>query len=191
MSWYDEHAAQLSQMNARHQFVLAFILPHLQQGMTILDLGCGAGITTEAMRLAGCDVIGVDSCESLIGGKQGYVVDDICTVELGRKFDAICAVDCIEHVTDLDGFFDTIESHAADTCSLFINYPFPRYLDHIRATKPELLQPVDNSIEFHDIAARAHDVGFEIGAAATYGLDIPNFQYTLALFVKGDFYKGA
>ena len=74
---------------------------------TILDMGCGAGLLSNALARSGLHVTGIDlSEESLLIAQQydstrsvRYLATDATQVPLcSESFDAVCAMDFLEHV---------------------------------------------------------------------------------------------
>ncbi|MBK1697128.1 MULTISPECIES: bifunctional 2-polyprenyl-6-hydroxyphenol methylase/3-demethylubiquinol 3-O-methyltransferase UbiG [Alphaproteobacteria] len=87
-------------------------------GISILDVGCGAGLLAEPLARLGARVTGIDaSAEAVKTGKahaemQGLAIDyRIGTVEAlaetGQQFDAVTIMEVIEHVPDVDTFLAT------------------------------------------------------------------------------------
>jgi 2-polyprenyl-6-hydroxyphenyl methylase/3-demethylubiquinone-9 3-methyltransferase len=88
-------------------------------GLRILDAGCGAGLLTEPLARLGADVVGIDAAEATIKAakahaeEQGLAIDYRCTTvedlaahEL-ESFDAVLAMEVVEHVADVNAFLDT------------------------------------------------------------------------------------
>ncbi|HEX2256960.1 MAG TPA: bifunctional 2-polyprenyl-6-hydroxyphenol methylase/3-demethylubiquinol 3-O-methyltransferase UbiG [Afifellaceae bacterium] len=84
-------------------------------GLRILDIGCGAGLLTEPMARLGAEVVGADPAEANIavarlhGERAGLAIDYRATTaealaESGESFDAILAMEVVEHVADLPAF---------------------------------------------------------------------------------------
>lgn len=83
------------------------------KGFKILDVGCGAGIVSEALALLGAEVVAIDPLETLISAAKDHLskqtnlkVTYICeTVEdhlvnNSEKYDAVVSSEVVEHVTD-------------------------------------------------------------------------------------------
>jgi 2-polyprenyl-6-hydroxyphenyl methylase/3-demethylubiquinone-9 3-methyltransferase len=84
-------------------------------GLRILDVGCGGGLLSEPLARMGATVTAIDAGEETIAaakahaGGQGLKVDyramaaeDLAAT--GRQFDAVIAMEVIEHVADVTGF---------------------------------------------------------------------------------------
>lgn len=86
-------------------------------GLRLLDIGCGGGLIAEPMARLGATVVGVDAAEKNIGvarahaAETGIEVDYRCTsaealADAGEQFDAVLALEVVEHVADLDAFLE-------------------------------------------------------------------------------------
>ena len=84
-------------------------------GLGLLDLGCGAGLLAEPMARLGCQVTGVDATKESIEVARRHAEDGglaidyrIATAEdlaaAGERFDAVLALEIVEHVADVDLF---------------------------------------------------------------------------------------
>lgn len=87
-------------------------------GLSVLDIGCGGGILCEPLARLGANVIGIDPAPGNIDVARrhaeagGLAIDYRATTaeELaaaGARFDAVLAMEVIEHVTDVAGFVKT------------------------------------------------------------------------------------
>lgn len=123
-TWWDPDGPMwpLHKLNAlRAPFVIESVLKHVTSdadrtslnGIRILDIGCGAGLLSEAMARAGATVTGVDPAERNIAiaqwhaQQQGLSIEYVCAgIESmrGRRFDVVLNMEVVEHVNDLPAF---------------------------------------------------------------------------------------
>ena len=84
-------------------------------GLRVLDIGCGGGLIAEPMARLGATVVGLDATEKNIGiarlhaERSGLAIDYRCTAAEAladgpARFDAILALEVIEHVAALEPF---------------------------------------------------------------------------------------
>jgi 2-polyprenyl-6-hydroxyphenyl methylase/3-demethylubiquinone-9 3-methyltransferase len=84
-------------------------------GLRLLDIGCGGGILSEPMARLGAGVVGIDPSEANIevarlhAQKSGLAINYRAVtaealVESGERFDAVLAMEVVEHVTDVPAF---------------------------------------------------------------------------------------
>ena len=86
-------------------------------GKRILDVGCGGGIFAEAAARAGAQIVAIDPSAQSVkvarerasaqGLRIDYQVAYAEQFETAEPFDAVFAVDVLEHVADLDATLDT------------------------------------------------------------------------------------
>ncbi len=110
---YDENAAEWDRLRSPGSLFekpwLDRFLSLLGPGSTILDLGCGAGQPIAAYLIrSGHAVIGVDSSPTLISicraryPEKEWIVADMRTLSLGRRFDGVLAWDSFFHLAHDD-----------------------------------------------------------------------------------------
>ena len=102
----------------------------LPKGAAVLDLGCGAGEPV-ALHMVECGlrVTGVDSSPTLISlcrermPDQEWIVGDMRSVSLGRRFDGVLAWDSFFHLKyeDQRCMFALFAAHAAVSALLMFN----------------------------------------------------------------------
>jgi 2-polyprenyl-6-hydroxyphenyl methylase / 3-demethylubiquinone-9 3-methyltransferase len=85
------------------------------EGLSILDIGCGAGLLSEPLSRLGARVTGLDPAASAIeaarshaeatGATLEYRVGEVETLAAeGAKFDVVLAMEVVEHVNDVAAF---------------------------------------------------------------------------------------
>lgn len=85
------------------------------EGLSLLDVGCGAGVLAEPLARLGATITGVDPSASLIevavahAAESGLEIDYRATtaealVDEGAAFDIVVASEVVEHVTNVDAF---------------------------------------------------------------------------------------
>jgi len=85
------------------------------KGVSLLDIGCGAGLFAEPLARLGAEVVGVDPAEAAIkaalshaeetGARLAYraaTVEDMAAEE--RRFDVVSAMEVVEHAADPKAF---------------------------------------------------------------------------------------
>lgn len=88
------------------------------EGLRLLDIGCGGGLLSEPLARMGADVTGIDPAErnvriaALHAEESGVPVDYRATtaealVAAGERFDAVLALEIVEHVADPAAFVAT------------------------------------------------------------------------------------
>lgn len=131
-TWWDPSGSMwpLHRLNAlRAPFILESIKRHLApnaggtlplHGLTVLDIGCGAGLLSEAMARQGARVTGVDPARRNIeiathhAGDQGLQIEYLegSTHDLqSRQFDVVLNMEVVEHV-------ENVQSFMRDCCAL-------------------------------------------------------------------------
>ncbi len=89
-----------------------------RRGKTLLDAGCGIGLLTRRFVEAGFSVVGADFCATAIeravseGIDAEFVVSPLATLELGRRFDVVVAIDVLLHVVDEEVWTQTLSALA-------------------------------------------------------------------------------
>jgi SAM-dependent methyltransferase len=127
---YDRHAQQWDHDRGRNLFERPWLdrfLALVPEGGSLLDLGCGSAEPIARYFIAAqYHVTGVDSSPAMIGlcrsrfPRQAWVVADMRTLRLGRRFDGILAWDSYFHLRadDQDRLFQVFRRHAAPNAAL-------------------------------------------------------------------------
>ena len=84
-------------------------------GLSIVDVGCGAGLAAEPLALAGAQVVGIDPVERNIEIARHHLTESGATVDYrhmlpedlarsGETFDVVLSLEVVEHVADVPLF---------------------------------------------------------------------------------------
>ena len=124
-TWWDPAGDMwpLHRLNAlRAPFILDGIKRHFPvstggslplQGLTVLDIGCGAGLLSEAMARHGAQVTGIDPASRNIEIATRHASDGGMVIEYlegsaedlqGRNFDVVLNMEVVEHVENVEAF---------------------------------------------------------------------------------------
>lgn len=105
--WYTADDDPVALLRAENKVKGPWILNRLKGKSTILDVGCGAGFLSNELAQAGHYVTGVDLSESSLAVARQYdttksvnylVADAFVLPFKDASFDAVCAMDFLEHV---------------------------------------------------------------------------------------------
>jgi 2-polyprenyl-6-hydroxyphenyl methylase/3-demethylubiquinone-9 3-methyltransferase len=110
----------------------AWVLDRISARARVLDIGCGAGLLSEALAKAGCEVLGLDAASEAIMAAQAHAEGkglnltyrNATAEELldeGAKFPVITALEVIEHVADPAAFLATLAALLEPGGKLFIS----------------------------------------------------------------------
>ncbi|EAQ97159.2 bifunctional 2-polyprenyl-6-hydroxyphenol methylase/3-demethylubiquinol 3-O-methyltransferase UbiG [Congregibacter litoralis] len=123
-TWWDPKGPMwpLHRLNAlRVPFVVEAVSEHFGlktsqaplKGLTVLDIGCGAGLLSEAMARAGAVVTAVDPAQRNIAIAMEHAAAEDLAIEYihgdidsvaHRQFDVVLNMEVVEHVENLDAF---------------------------------------------------------------------------------------
>jgi 2-polyprenyl-6-hydroxyphenyl methylase / 3-demethylubiquinone-9 3-methyltransferase len=134
--WWDPEGSfrALHRLNpTRLGFIRSRLLTHFHRdpgllrpftGLRLLDIGCGGGLVAEPMARLGFAVTGLDAGAEAIAAARthaqaaGLAIDYRVTAaesiaDAGECFDAVLALEVIEHVADTDAFYRSLGMLAA------------------------------------------------------------------------------
>ena len=132
-TWWDPEGSfrTLHRINpARLGFIRQHLTTHFRSdplslrpfdGLTALDIGCGGGLAAEPMARLGFTVTGIDAGAEAIDVARTHaeatglsidyrVADAESIAEADKRFDAVLALEVIEHVADPDDFFTAVST---------------------------------------------------------------------------------
>ncbi len=103
---------RLARLANRDPFV-----PRPLEGLRILDVGCGGGLICEPLCRLGGTVVGIDASTVNIKAARRHAAESALTIEYramsveslaegNETFDAVLALEIVEHVADLDSFLE-------------------------------------------------------------------------------------
>jgi SAM-dependent methyltransferase len=178
--------------NPRHKHIKQTLEKIIKPGMKVLDIGCGTGISSRFMAELGARVIGVDLSDELISyaNKESahqnvsYMVQDASQLYLKARFEAITAIDSMEHIPRdrVDAFVASVCRHARGDTIIYINIPDGRYQQFLRANHPQRLQIIDEDYDPGQLIAMFQKHGFQPFQVSIYGIDLP-VQYNEYFFM--------
>ena len=110
--WWDP-AGEFRPLHEINPLRLGWIAKHAQlEGASVLDVGCGGGILTEAMARRGAKVTGIDLSEKALRVAQLHLLESTLSIEYlavgadelsnsrGGKYDVVTCMELLEHVPE-------------------------------------------------------------------------------------------
>lgn len=107
--WYTASDHPIALLRAENAVRVPWIIQEIGKNKTVLDIGCGAGILTNALSKEGHKVYGIDLSPSSLEvakkhdttKKVSYQVANGYSLPYPEKaFDVVCAMDVLEHVEE-------------------------------------------------------------------------------------------
>lgn len=122
--WWDPKGP-MAPLHAMNPLRCGWIASHLARvhgrdaaalgGLTVLDVGCGAGLASEGLARLGAQVTGLDAAPAALEAARVHAAEGGLDIDYrqgmpedlaaeGARFDAVVALEVIEHVTDRPAF---------------------------------------------------------------------------------------
>lgn len=106
----------------------------IEQGMNVLEIGCGDGGNLLPFSERGCEVVGVDMAECRIndakrffeeaGAKGRFIASDVFEMkDIEHHFDLIICHDVIEHIMDKASFLSKLRKFLRPKGIVFMSFP--------------------------------------------------------------------
>lgn len=130
--WWDSNGP-MAPLHAMNPVRVGWILERLGNvsATRLLDVGCGAGLASEALAKAGADVLGIDAAPEVIEAARLHAPQNVTLsyrtaapetlAPEGETFDAITALEVIEHVADHDAFCSALATLLKPGGKLFVS----------------------------------------------------------------------
>lgn len=180
--WWDKQG-KFKPLHEINPLRLQFILEHTNiAGKNILDIGCGGGILSEAMAIAGAKVTGIDLAEQALqvakehARKTDVAVDYRCisaenfAAEHAGEFDIVTCMEMLEHVPEPESiiaacsrlvkpgghiFFSTINRNAKAFLMAIVG------AEHILRMIPQGTHEYDKFIKPAELTGWCREVGLQ------------------------------
>jgi 2-polyprenyl-6-hydroxyphenyl methylase/3-demethylubiquinone-9 3-methyltransferase len=101
-------------------------------GLTLLDVGCGAGLAAEVFCRLGARVTGLDAAGEALAAAREHAAAGGLSIDYregapeallaeGRRFDAVVALEVVEHVEDRETFYAALAGLAGPGAPVFLS----------------------------------------------------------------------
>lgn len=145
--------------------LLASVLKKLKARTSILEIGCGTGITLQALEKWG-DVTGLDVSEEALSycknlGLKKLIHGDLSAIDLGKyrkSFDLVVALDVLEHIQDDVSVIKKVKTLLTEDGVFLINVPAHKFLwsEHDEALHHK------RRYKMNELVRKLEDAGFNI-----------------------------
>ncbi|MBI2575938.1 class I SAM-dependent methyltransferase [Candidatus Woesearchaeota archaeon] len=155
--------------NSLRKLVLRYV-----KGADVLDLGCGTGHMTKALREKGCKVTSVDTDPEMIrlaraytGNQDSHVLKGEDLRKVGkRRFDTIIALDVIEHIEDDRKVLDNMHAVLKEDGRIIISVPCFQWL----YGKRDKAMGHWRRYQWNELSEKVKNAGFQIKSMRYWNL---------------------
>ena len=160
-----------------------------RSGLTLLDVGCGAGVMTSFLTRFG-NVTGTDFSHAAIAAAQrlepavDFRAGALDVLPDGARYDVITLFDVLEHIprSDRPAFLAELRGLLTETGLLFISTPHPAFTAMRRAQGDETLQIIDEEVELRDVIA---EIELPLVRYAAFDVFRGSAEYQVMVFQAG------
>lgn len=156
------------------------VLPYIQSGSRVLEIGCGIGMVSEQIgrkisegRVWACDISSknVEYATRTVRSRKidfftADILNDFEAIEerISGTIDVFVLIDVLEHLplTSHCAVFAGLRRIASPDSMIILTFPSPQYQQHLRDHEPDELQIIDEVIELETLLTSARPAGFSL-----------------------------
>jgi SAM-dependent methyltransferase len=170
----------------RVHFITSVIRQNVPPGASILDVGCGNGIITQAVGEMGFEVTGVDSSQKSIEyarNRNNLPNVTFVLTEAGnfpptnRKYSAIICSEVLEHLHDPSSLLGVLKKELSDDGVLVVTVPNGAGPRELLVTRPVQSLQENNNIIWKTLSAIKRSLGYTGVTVQSSADDLRHIQF--------------